>query len=60
MPYRTQSNRADGVVITFANITVAKNLEAALRQAQVKLEKRYTTQTTELGKARKSIQTKMR
>ena len=60
MPYRTQSNRADGVVITFANITVAKNLEAALRQAQVKLEKRYTTQTTELGKARKSIQTKTR
>ena len=32
MPYRTLDNRIDGVVITFANITAAKNLEADLRQ----------------------------
>ncbi len=34
MPYRTLDNRIDGVVITFANITVAKTLEAQLRQAK--------------------------
>jgi two-component system CheB/CheR fusion protein len=53
MPYCTQDNRIDGVVITFADITVAKNLEAALRKAQSALEKRFTNQTAELGKARK-------
>jgi hypothetical protein len=31
MPYRTQDNRISGVVITFADITVAKKLEAAAR-----------------------------
>jgi two-component system CheB/CheR fusion protein len=53
MPYATQENRIDGVVITFADITVAKNLEGALRKAQSELEKRFTHQTVELGKARK-------
>jgi len=57
MPYCTQDNRIDGVVMTFADITVAKNLEAALRKAQSDLEKRFTTQTAELGKARKNLQT---
>jgi two-component system CheB/CheR fusion protein len=52
MPYRTQENRIDGVVITFADITVAKNLEVALRKAQSDLEKRFTDQTAQLGKAR--------
>ena len=31
MPYRTQDDKIDGVVITFADITVAKTLEAKLR-----------------------------
>jgi two-component system CheB/CheR fusion protein len=31
MPYRTQDNRIDGVVITFSDISPAKLLEAALR-----------------------------
>lgn len=53
MPYRTQDNRIDGVVITFADITVAKNLEAALRKAQSDLETRFTHQTMELSKAKK-------
>jgi two-component system CheB/CheR fusion protein len=53
MPYRTQENRIDGVVITFADITVAKKLEAALRKAQSDLEKRFSNQTAELGNARK-------
>ena len=34
MPYRTLENRIDGVVITFSNITEAKQLEAQLRQTQ--------------------------
>ena len=58
MPYRTQENKIDGVVITFADITVAKKLESALRKAQSNLEERYTTQTAALGKARKNSQTK--
>ena len=33
MPYRTLDNRIDGVVITFTDITVAKTLEAKLREA---------------------------
>ena len=32
MPYRTQDNRIDGVVITFNDISVAKSLEASLRK----------------------------
>jgi two-component system, chemotaxis family, CheB/CheR fusion protein len=34
MPYRTQDNRIDGVVITFNDITTAKSLEHSLRQHQ--------------------------
>jgi two-component system CheB/CheR fusion protein len=40
MPYRTLDDRIDGVVITFADITVAKTLEAELRKTQAVLEKR--------------------
>ena len=40
MPYRTLENRIDGVVITFSNITVAKTLEARLRQALAGAEKK--------------------
>jgi two-component system CheB/CheR fusion protein len=32
MPYRTLDNRINGVVITFIDITVAKNLEAELKE----------------------------
>ncbi len=60
MPYRTQENNIDGVVITFADITVAKKLESALRKAQSNLEERYTTQTAALGKARKNSKIKSR
>jgi len=60
MPYRTQENRIDGVVITFTNVTVAKNLEAELRKAQVNLEERFTHQTVELGKAQKNLQTEIK
>jgi len=45
MPYRTLDDRIDGVVITFADITVAKTLEAKLREKQATLEQRVVTQT---------------
>jgi chemotaxis methyl-accepting protein methylase/PAS domain-containing protein len=35
MPYHTQDNRIDGVVITFTDITQIKQLEARLRAAQL-------------------------
>jgi two-component system CheB/CheR fusion protein len=39
MPYRTLDDRIDGVVITFADITVSKKLETQLREKQTALEK---------------------
>jgi C4-dicarboxylate-specific signal transduction histidine kinase len=56
IPYRTQDNRIDGVVITFFDISIAKKLEAALRKAQSELEGRITLQTAELAKANESLQ----
>jgi two-component system CheB/CheR fusion protein len=44
MPYRTHDDRIDGVVITFADITVAKTLEAQLREQHDALEKRVAEQ----------------
>ncbi len=35
MPYRTQDNRIEGVVITFTDVSVAKSLEASLRGDRV-------------------------
>jgi two-component system CheB/CheR fusion protein len=59
MPYRTLDNRINGVVITFADISVAKKLEAELRKAQSALEKRFTHQTVELDKSRKNLKTEI-
>jgi two-component system CheB/CheR fusion protein len=47
MPYRTLDDRIDGVVITFADITAAKALEAKLRAKQAGLVKRVADQSTE-------------
>jgi two-component system CheB/CheR fusion protein len=46
MPYRTLDDRIDGVVITFVDITVAKKLEAQLREKHDTLEKHVTKQST--------------
>ena len=59
MPYRTQDNRISGAVITFADITVTKNLEAAARKSHSNLEERFTHQTAELGKSQKNLKTEM-
>ncbi len=45
MPYRTLDDRIDGVVITFADISVAKALEKKLRAKQAGLEKHLSDQT---------------
>jgi two-component system, chemotaxis family, CheB/CheR fusion protein len=52
LPYRTLEDKIDGVVITFADITVAKKLEASLREAQAALEKRLEKRTAELKQSR--------
>ncbi len=48
MPYRTMDDRIDGVVITFANITVSKTLEGKLRDQQTILENHVAHQSSEL------------
>jgi len=53
MPYRTQDNRIDGVVITFVDITGVKASESSMKEALSVLQQRFTDQTVELdaGKA---------
>jgi two-component system CheB/CheR fusion protein len=46
MPYRTQDNRIDGVVITFIDISAAKTLERALRLS----DERYRTERLHMEK----------
>jgi two-component system CheB/CheR fusion protein len=53
MPYRTLDNRIDGVVITFADITVSKSLEVELRDKQAGLEKRVAAQSARLDRAKR-------
>ncbi len=43
MPYRTLDDRIDGLVITFADITAAKKLEAQLRAEHATLAKHLAT-----------------
>ncbi len=55
MPYRTMENRIDGLVITFADVTLSKTLEIQLRKTQAQLERRAMDSTGELEKARKEL-----
>jgi two-component system, chemotaxis family, CheB/CheR fusion protein len=48
MPYRTADDRIDGVVITFADITAAKTLEAKLRGRQTDRERAGADPTAKL------------
>ena len=49
MPYRTLDSRIDGVVLTFTDITVAKRLEAGLRERHTELEARVSDQEPREG-----------
>lgn len=51
MPYRTVDNRIDGVVITFADITAAKKIEADLREQHRRLTQHAAEQSRALDKA---------
>jgi two-component system CheB/CheR fusion protein len=55
MPYRTEDDRIDGVVISYWDITEAKELEAKLHEMQQALENRLTGKTTELSKAKTEL-----
>jgi two-component system CheB/CheR fusion protein len=55
MPYRTLDDRIDGVVITFADITVAKTLEAKLRDNQSVLEKHVAKQSATMQRAKDKV-----
>lgn len=44
MPYRSPENMIDGALITFADLTLSKTLEAVLWKSQVGLEKRIVAQ----------------
>jgi hypothetical protein len=52
-PTRMLDERIDGVVMTFAGITIAKRLEAKLRDQQAGLEKRVVAQSARLAKITK-------
>ena len=54
MPYRTLDDRIDGVVVTFADITTARKLEAKLSEKHATLERRFATQAASMEKARQS------
>lgn len=50
MPYRTLDDRIDGVVITFADITAAKTLEAKLRSQRASPEDQAAERPAEPGR----------
>lgn len=52
MPYRTMDNRIDGVVITFADITAAKNVEAGLRSEHAQLVRQATARDAAMDRLR--------
>jgi len=52
IPYRTQDNRIDGVVVTFVDISDAKSLEAKMGEALSVLQGRVAEQDAELDAAR--------
>ena len=56
MPYRTLDDRIDGVVITFADITAAKTLEAKLREKHTALEKHVAEQSATMQRERQEAE----
>jgi two-component system CheB/CheR fusion protein len=58
MPYRTLDDRIDGVVITFADITAAKTLEAQLREKHEILEKSVAEHSKMAEKSKDKAQAK--
>jgi two-component system CheB/CheR fusion protein len=57
MPYRTTDNRIDGVVITYADITAAKTVEAGLRAKQSEMTTHSVKQGLTLDRALERLET---
>jgi two-component system CheB/CheR fusion protein len=57
MPYRTLDDHIDGVVITFADITVAKTLEAKLREKHAVLERHMAEQSRKTARDKLPVET---
>jgi len=57
MPYRTVDNRINGVVITYADISAAKKVEAGLREGQSKMATHTAEQGVALGRALARLKT---
>lgn len=55
-PYLTLAEQADGVVLTFADITTLKRAEAVLQEAHDELERRVAARTEELAVANAALQ----
>jgi hypothetical protein len=51
IPYRTQANLIDGLVLTLVDITELKGMETTMRKALGVLQGRFDKQTTELTEA---------
>jgi two-component system CheB/CheR fusion protein len=58
MPYRTLDDRIDGLVITFADITAAKMLEAQLREKHDVLEKHVAEQSKKVENSKDKVRVK--
>jgi two-component system CheB/CheR fusion protein len=59
MPYRTQDNRIDGVVITFSDISIGKAIESTLNDAQLLLARHAADQGSE-PEATRQLETLLR
>jgi len=57
MPYRTLDNRIDGVVITFADISAGKAIEASLADKHASLKERFAKQSSMMKKSRQTSRT---
>jgi len=55
MPYRTLDNRINGVVITYADVTAAKRVEAGLRATQSEMATHSAEQGITLDRALKRL-----
>ncbi|WP_129628393.1 chemotaxis protein CheB [Candidatus Oscillochloris fontis] len=55
-PYHTLTNKVDGVVLTFADITILKQTEEILQHAHDDLESRVGVRTEELAKVNHALQ----
>jgi chemotaxis methyl-accepting protein methylase len=55
MPYRTDDDRIDGVVISYWDVTASKELEAELQEMRHTLESRLTGKSTELSEAKTKL-----